>query len=155
MVTNLNRRFIDFAVGIFIVVAALGVIFIALRAANITDITADGGYVVRIHFDNVGGLIERAPVKSSGVRVGRVQSIAYNDEDHIAIVSVVIEGRYKFPVDSIFSIVSSNLLGGQYIAVEVGGEDETIQNDAVVQGNSAIVLEELIQKFLFDTAGDA
>lgn len=147
---SMNRQFADFAVGLFILFAVVGVIFVALRAANITDITDGDGYNIEIHFDNVGGLIERAPVKSGGVRVGRIKTISYDDEDHVAIVQAVIEDEYEFPADSLFSIVSSNLLGGQYVAIDVGGDDAVIKNNAVVQGNSAIILEELISKFLFE-----
>lgn len=151
---RLSRKEIDFYVGIFVLVAVAAVIFIALRAANITDVTSEEGYEVKILFDEIGSLSERAPVKSSGVRVGRVKSIAYNNEDYIAEVDIVLDNQYQFPTDSIFSIVSSNLLGGQYIAIEVGGEEEFVQGGEVIDGNSAIVLEALISKFLFDKAGE-
>lgn len=154
MISTLNRQVADLFVGAFILIAALGVIFVALRTANITDISTADAYVVNIQFDNIGGLKERSPVKSSGVRVGKVKSIVYDNEEHIAVVQIVIGGIHQFPNDSIFSIVSSNLLGGQYIAIDVGGEDENFQNNSVVQGNSAIVLEDLISRFLFDSSGE-
>ena len=152
--SGFTRHKADFFVGLFVLIAAIGIILVALRAANIADIVVDDGYKVQIHFDNIGSLVERAPVKSSGVRVGRVVKIAYDDEDHVAIVDIVIDSRFYFPTDSLFSVVSSNLLGGQYIAVSVGSEDEMLQDQDVVQGESAIILEELISKFLFEKAGE-
>ena len=107
-----------------------------------------------MRFENVGALAERAPVKSGGVKVGRVQNIAFNSERFIAEVEVLIFKDHYFPADSIFSIVSSNLLGGQYISIEAGGDDEALQPDAVVEGDSALVLEHLIGKLLFDKAGE-
>ena len=150
----LSRHKLDFIIGLFVLCAAISVVFIALKTANITAVSDSNGYHVQVEFDNIGSLVERAPVKSSGVLVGRVQKISYNSDDYIATVDIILENRYQFPADSIFSIVSSNLLGGQYIAIDVGGEEEFIENDQVFQGNSAIVLEELISKFLFDNAGE-
>lgn len=151
---SLSRHRLDFTIGLFVLVAAVGVVFIALRAANITDISTADSYEMRLHFDNIGGIVARAPVKSGGVRVGNVKAISYNDESHVAVVNIAIESKYRFPTDSIFSIVSSNLLGGQYIAIDVGGEEATFKNGDVAEGNSAIVLEELISKFLFEKAGE-
>jgi len=151
---NLSRHRLDFIIGCFVLCAAVGIAFVALRAANIADISTSDSYTLRVYFDNIGGLAARAPVKSSGVRVGRIKNIAYDNDDHIAAVDLVIENRYTFPSDSLFSIVSSNLLGGQYVAVEVGGDDAFFKDGDVTEGNSAIVLEELISKFLFDKAGE-
>lgn len=151
---RLSRKQIDLYVGAFVLFAVAAVIFIALRAANITDVATERAYSLTVIFDDIGGLSKRAPVKSSGVRVGQVRAVAYNDEDYHAEVEVVIDQQYQFPADSIFSIVSGNLLGGQYIAIEVGGEDEMLAADDVLYGESAIVLESLISKFLFDEAGE-
>lgn len=150
----LSRHKIDFLVGLFILCAAIGVVFIALRAAHITDVDTGDGYMVQVRFDNVGTLVERSPVKTSGVRVGRVQSIRYDAEEFVALVDIVIDPGYRFPADSIFSVVSSSLLGGQYVSIDVGGDLEMIESGAVVEGNSALILEELIGKFLFDKAGE-
>ena len=150
----LARHQLDFIIGLFVSLALVGAVFIALRAANITDVSSTEGYRLHIKFDNIGNLVERAPVKSGGVLVGRVQRISYDSEEYIAVVDIVIQPQYQFPADSIFSVVSSSLLGGQYISVEVGGEDEMLEASQVVRGNSAIILEELISKFLFDNAGD-
>lgn len=133
--------------------AIVATVFIALRAANLTEFS-DAGYTIRLRFENVGSLAPRSPVKSSGVKVGQVQSIAFNSEDFVAEVEVAIFAGHHFPADSIFSIVSSNLLGGQYVSIEAGGEDEIISEGAVLDGNSAIVLEHLISEFVFDKAGE-
>ena len=148
------RQRLDLLVGCFVIGAALSVVFIALRAANISAISNAGGYVIRAQFDQIGELKARAPVKSSGVLVGRVKNIEFNNESFIAEVVMIIDGKYLFPDDSIFSIVSSNLLGGQYISISPGGSEENLSEGAIVGGDSAIVLEHLISKFLFDKAGE-
>ncbi|MBE8158395.1 MAG: outer membrane lipid asymmetry maintenance protein MlaD [Betaproteobacteria bacterium] len=149
-----TRQKLDLLVGFFIIGAALSVVFIALRAANIASVSAADGYVIRVQFDQIGGLKTRAPVKSSGVLVGRVKTIDFNAESFIAEVLVIVEGKYQFPDDSIFSIVSGNLLGGQYISISPGGSEDNLPPNAVISGDSAIVLEELISKFLFDKADE-
>lgn len=151
---TLSRHKLDFIIGLFVLCAAIGVVFIALRAANISDISDSDGYVVHVRFENIGTLAERAPVKSSGVLVGRVKSISYDSEEYQAVVDIVIQPRYRFPSDSIFSIVSSSLLGGQYVSIEVGGEEDFLQGNQTLRGNSALILEDLIGKFLFDNAGE-
>ncbi|MDM5147083.1 outer membrane lipid asymmetry maintenance protein MlaD [Candidatus Persebacteraceae bacterium Df01] len=154
MQTKAMRQRLDFAVGAFVLFAAVAVVFIALRAANLTSISADGGYLVKVRFDNIGSLVTRSPVKSAGVRVGRVKEINFINDEFVAEATLVIDKPYLFPIDSIFSIVSSNLLGGQYISIEPGSEEENVPENSTVHGNSAIVLEHLISKFLFDKAGE-
>ena len=149
-----HRRSLDFIIGLFVIFAIAGVVFIALRAAHITNISSENSYILHIEFDNIGGIVERAPVKSSGVIVGRVQKIEYDVVDYVARVEVMIENDFVFPEDSSFSVVSSNLLGGQFIAVDPGGDEVFLKNGDELVGNSAIVLEELIGKFLFDKAGE-
>ena len=149
-----SRHRLDFIVGLFVTGALLCTIFLALRAAGIADITGGSGYVIRVQFEQIGALPPRAPVKSAGVRVGQVQEITFNDDEFIAEVKMVIEDEYAFPADSIFSIVSSNLLGGQYIAINPGGAEDNLKPGQIVVGNSAIVLEHLLSKFLFDNAGE-
>ena len=147
-----SHQKINFIVGLFVVVAVICVVFIALQAANIAQVSNSGGYTISAQFEQIGALNERAPVKSSGVRVGRVKDIHFNNELFIAEVILVIDGEHQFPVDSIFSIVSANLLGGQYVSIDPGGAEENLKEGDVVDGDSAIVLEHLISKFLFDEA---
>ena len=145
------RHNIDFIVGLFVVFAAVSVVFIALRAANLTEVDT-GGYTLSVRFENVGSLTEDAPVKSGGVPVGRVGRIVFDDDDYAARVEVTIDQRYKFPKDSILAIVSSNLLGGQYVAIEAGGDEEMLEGGDEVAGESALVLEHLISQFLLNKA---
>ena len=145
-----KRDKLDFVVGLFVVFAAASVVFLALRAANISDAVTGDSYVVRAQFDHVGSLSSRAPVKSSGVRVGRVRAIVFNNENFVAEAVLEIENQYAFPSDSTFAIVSGNLLGGQYVEIEPGGAEDNIKPDSVVSGNSAIVLEHLLGDLLRD-----
>ena len=149
-----SRTKIDFIVGLFVLGSIFALVFLALRSANLTEVSGNDGYAVKVRFENIGSITERAAVKSSGVLVGRVKSIKYNSEDFVAEVYLVINEKYRFPADSIFSIVSSNLLGGQYISIEVGGDDETLADNAVIEGNSALILEHLISKFLFEKGAE-
>ena len=110
------------------------------------------GIGIQAIFDNIGSLKLKAPVKSSGVIVGRVVDIAFSAEDYHAVVGLEIETNFTFPEDSDFSIVSSNLLGGQYVEIEPGAEEVMLATGDQVFGNSAIVLEHLISKFFFDKA---
>lgn len=146
---RLSRKNTDLVVGVFVAAALLSLVFIALRAANVSDLFLVDNYQVRVQFDEIGSLNLRAPVKSSGVRVGWVDAVVFNNDDYVAEVHVAIESQYRFPTDSLFAIVSGNLLGGQYIAVEVGGDDEFFRGGEVVQGQSAVVLESLISQFMF------
>lgn len=147
----MTRQNIDFIVGLFVVFAAASVVFIALRAANLTEVDA-GGYSLSVRFENVGSLTENAPVKSGGVPVGRVGAIVFDDEEYAARVEVNIDPEHQFPKDSILAIVSSNLLGGQYVAIEAGADDEMLQNGDELVGESALVLEHLISQFLLNKA---
>ena len=148
------RSQIDFVVGLFVLLAAGAAAFIALHAANISNIAGDDGYQIRIQFDNIGSLSKRASVKSSGVRVGQIQQIEYNDEEFIAEVVVIIDNRYQFPLDSFFSIASGNILGGQYIAIDPGGAEQNFKDGATVVGESAVVLEHLIGKLLSENINE-
>ena len=147
----MTRNNIDFIVGLFVVFAAVSVVFIALKAANLTEVDTDG-YSLQVRFENIGSLTENAPVKSGGVRVGRVGRISLDSDDYLARVEVNIEDNHKFPADSILAIVSSNLLGGQYVSIEAGADDEMLQDGDEVAGESALVLEHLISQFLLSTA---
>lgn len=147
----MTRNNIDFIVGLFVVCAAASVVFIALRAANLTEVDT-GGYSLQVRFENVGSLTQNAPVKSGGVPVGRVGRIIFDDDEYAARVEVRIDPQHQFPKDSILAIVSSNLLGGQYVAIEAGGEEEMLEDGDEVVGESALVLEHLISQFLLNKA---
>ncbi|AKK00922.1 hypothetical protein PHLH5_31390 [Pseudomonas sp. Cab53] len=136
-------------VGLFVLLALLALLFLALKAANLGNFEAGKTYALTAHFSNIGSLRPRAPVKSAGVRVGRVDAITFDPERFQAVVTLAIDERYRFPVDSAAKILTSGLLGEQYIGIEPGGDDLTLASGATVtQTQSAVVLENLIGQFL-------
>jgi len=150
----MTREKTDFWVGLFVLLGAVALIFLALRAGNMSSFSFAPTYQVQAYFDNLGGLKVRAPVKSSGVVVGRVSGIGFDNERFQAVVTLDLESRYTFPSDSSVSILTSGLLGEQYIGMTPGGEDKMLAQGSTVQyTQSAVVLEELISKFLYSSAG--
>src|SRR5690606_41720234 len=151
----MTREKTDFWVGLFVLLGAIALVFRALRAGNLRSFSVAPTYKVQAHFDNLGGLKVRAPVKSSGVVVGRVSGISFDNERFQAVVSMELESKYQFPSDSSVSILTSGLLGEQYVGITPGGEDKMLAEGSTVQyTQSAVVLEELISKFLYSSAGN-
>ncbi len=145
----------DVWVGLFVLLGALALLFLALKSANLLSLSFEKTYQVTARFDNAGGLKPQAAVKSAGVVVGRVESIRFNDQTFQADVLLSMEQRYGFPKDSSLKIQTSGLLGEQYIAVEPGGEVDNWADGAIVtQTQSALVLENLIGQFLFNKAAE-
>ena len=145
----------DFWVGLFVLIGAGAILFLALKSANLLSLSFDNDYKVVAKFDNIGGLKPRAAVKSAGVVVGRVESITFDDKSYQASVNLALESRYAFPKDSSLKILTSGLLGEQYIGVEAGGSEKNIAaGDVIKQTQSAVVLENLISQFLFSKAAD-
>jgi phospholipid/cholesterol/gamma-HCH transport system substrate-binding protein len=145
----------DFWVGLFVLLGILALVFLALRAGNLSSFSFASNYQVQGYFDNLGGLKVRAPVKSSGVVVGRVASISFDNQRYQALVTMDVESQYEFPSDSSASILTSGLLGEQYIGLTPGGDDKMLENGSTIQfTQSAVVLEELISKFLYSSASD-
>lgn len=150
----MTRDKTDFWVGLFVLLGAISLVFLALRAGNMSSFSFAPTYQVQAYFDNLGGLKVRAPVKSSGVVVGRVSGISFDNERYQAVVTLDIESRYQFPSDSSVSILTSGLLGEQYIGMTPGGDDKMLaQGNTIQYTQSAVVLEELISKFLYSSAG--
>jgi len=145
----------DFWVGVFVFLGLVALAFLALRAGNLSSFSFAPTYRVQAAFDNIGGLKVRAPVKSSGVVVGRVVDIGFDNQSFHATATLEIENQYKFPDDSSASILTSGLLGEQYIGLSPGGNDVDLSNGStILYTQSAVVLEELISKFLYNMAGD-
>lgn len=145
----------DFWVGLFVLLGAIALVFLALRAGNLSSFSLTPTYQVHAYFDNMGGLKLRAPVKSSGVVVGRVSDIRFDTERYQAVATFDLEKGFDFPADSSVSILTSGLLGDQYIGLTPGGDDKMLaDNDEILYTQSAVVLEELIGKFLYNMAGD-
>ncbi len=150
----MERDHIDFGAGIFIIIAIIGLVFIAMRAANLDNISTSETYEISVSFENIGALNANSPVKSSGIVVGTVESLSLEQEFYEAIARLQIDSRYQFPDDSVFSVVSTNLLGDQYVNIEAGGSETMLAPGDITSGNSAIILEDLISKFLFDQAAE-
>ena len=145
-----SSRKTEIFVGTFVLLAILAFFVLAMNISNLGSLGSDKGYEVTAQFDNVGGLQPRAKVTLSGVSVGRVTNISYDKESFRAVVSMAInEGIDYLPSDTQASIYTSGLLGEQYISLEPGAEDEVLaEGSAVTLTQSAVVLEEIIGKFL-------
>ena len=151
----MKKSKIDVWVGLFVVLGAAALLFLALKSANLLQLNFESGYRVVARFDNIGGLKPRAAVKSAGVVVGRVASVTFDDKTFQASVNLDIEARYAFPKDSSLKILTSGLLGEQYIGIEPGGDPKNLAaGDVITQTQSAVVLENLISQFLFSKAAD-
>lgn len=152
----MNKRSTEILVGLFVVLGALGLLFLALKAANLGSFSNGGEtYVVQARFDNIGGLKARVPVRSAGVNVGRVTSVVLDTQTYQGLATMEINKNVVFPKDSSAKILTSGLLGDQYIGIEPGGDTNNLANgDVITQTQSAVVLENLIGQFLFDKAAD-
>ncbi len=152
----MDRSKNDFWVGLFVLVGAAAILFLALQSANLLSLSFQYTYRVVAKFDNIGGLKRQAAVKSAGVVVGRVESITFDDKSYQARVTLALESRYQFPKDSSLKILTSGLLGEQYIGVEAGADEKILaQGDTISSTQSAVVLENLIGQFLYNKAGEA
>ena len=146
----------DLWVGLFVVIGAAALLFLALKAGNLLSLSFEPVYRVSARFDNIGGLKARAAVKSAGVVVGRVTRISFDDKSFQATVEMEMEQRFAFPKDSSLKILTAGLLGEQYLGIEPGASDKTLlAGDVITQTQSAVVLETLISQFLFNKAADA
>ena len=145
----------DLWVGLFVLLGGAAVLFLALKSANLLSLNFDKSYKITAKFDNIGGLKPRAAVKSAGVVVGRVENITFDDKSYQANVNLALDTRYAFPKDSSLKILTSGLLGEQYVGVEAGfGDTNLAAGDIVKQTQSAVVLENLISQFLYSKAAD-
>ena len=145
----------DVWVGLFVLVGAVAILFLALQSANLLTLSFQPTYRVVAKFDNIGGLKRQAAVKSAGVVVGRVESISFDDKSFQAQVALAMENRYTFPKDSSLKILTSGLLGEQYIGVEAGADTKNLAaGDTITTTQSAVVLENLIGQFLYNKAAD-
>lgn len=145
----------DVWVGLFVLIGAVAILFLALQSANLLSLNFQKTYTVTAKFDNVGGLKPKAAVRSSGVVVGRVDKIVFDDKSFQARVVLAMESRYSFPKDSSLKILTSGLLGEQYLGIEAGASDAVLAaGDTISSTQSAVVLESLISQFLYSKAAD-
>ena len=145
----------DIWVGLLVLIGAAALLFLALQSANLLSLSFQKTYNVSAMFDNIGGLKKQAAVKSAGVVVGRVKEIKFDGNSYQARVVMAIEVQHQFPKVSSLKILTSGLLGEQYIGIEAGAEEKVLaEGDKVQDTQSAVVLENLISKFLYNKAAE-
>lgn len=151
----MERTTLDLWVGIFVAAGVAALIGLAMKVGNLTSGQVGETYNVTAAFENIGGLKVRAPVKSAGVVVGRVDSINFDNETFEANVTLKLDKRYHFPKDTFANIYTSGLLGEQYIGLDAGGDEAKLGNgDKIAHTQDAVVLEKLISQFLYSKASD-
>ncbi|CAD5372604.1 toluene transporter subunit: membrane component of ABC superfamily [Rubrivivax sp. A210] len=150
----MGKKGIETLVGLFVLLGLVGLVFLAMKAANLGSMGGGDTYTMQARFDNIGGLKVRAPVRTAGVTVGRVTGIALDSKTYQGVVTMAITSSHLYPKDTSAKILTAGLLGDQYIGLEPGGDDANLQpGDTVAQTQSAVVLENLIGQFLTDKAG--
>ena len=151
----MDKRSTDVWVGLFVLIGAAALLFLALKAGNLLSVNFGPSYDVIARFDNIGGLKTDAPVKSAGVVVGRVSSIRFDNQTFQADVTLALDQRYQFPTDTSAKILTSGLLGDQYVGLSPGASEKNLRNGDVIQNTqSAVVLENLIGRFLYNKAAE-
>lgn len=154
----MNRiRTVEIVVGGFVALGIAALFMLAMKVSNLSSFKMENGYTLSAQFDNVGGLKALSPVNMGGVRIGRVKSIDYDQQDYRALVTFEIDSKYnRLPKDTTASIFTSGLLGEQYISLEPGADDVYLkQGDVIKITQSALVMEQVIGQFLFSkAAGD-
>jgi len=151
----MSRKELDLWVGLFVAIGIAALLFLALKVAGQSSFSASNTYQVEAKFDNIGGLKVRAPVKSSGVVVGRVSGVRFDNQTFEAVVSMTLDGRLQFPRDTSAKILTSGLLGEQYVGLSAGGDSANLKNgDTLKITQSAVVLENLISQFLYSKAAE-
>ena len=152
----MRMQILEISVGAFIVAGALALIGLALNVSGLNVSNSDQTYTVYARFENIGGLTPRAKVTMSGVAIGEVSDIILDKDELMARVEMNIYGDVDFlSIDSSASILTAGLLGEQYIGISIGAEDDSLKDgDYIEDTQSALVLEELIGKFLFNEVSE-
>lgn len=152
----MTSRKIEVLVGLFVAAAIAAFFMLAMSVSNMSSYGGGESYLIKANFDNIGGLKVRSPVAAGGVRIGRVVDIAYDSENYEAVVSMEVEAQYnKFPLDTAASILTSGLLGEQFVGFEPGAEEDYLKDGDVIDlTQSALVLEQIIGQFLFSQSDD-
>jgi phospholipid/cholesterol/gamma-HCH transport system substrate-binding protein len=149
----MNRTVLDLWVGLFVIAGIGALLFLALKVGSMNTVSSAESYEVMADFQNIGGLKPRAPVKSAGVVVGRVTDIRFDNEKYEAVVTLRLDKRYAFPKDTSAAIMTSGLLGEQYVGLEAGGDSQKLKDkDRILITQDAVVLENLIGQFLYGKA---
>ncbi|MBK1647534.1 outer membrane lipid asymmetry maintenance protein MlaD [Rhabdochromatium marinum] len=149
-----KTRTVEIAVGAFMVIGLVALFFLAMHVSNLNQLTSGEGYRITARFDNIGSLKVRAPVSMAGVRVGRVESIRYDQQRFQAVVTLRIDDEFNaIPLDTFASIFTAGLLGEKYIGLDPGGSLESLADgDQIEHTQSALVLEQMIGRFLLNKA---
>jgi len=147
------QRGVELVVGLFVLAGIAALMVMAVQWSNF-GASRVSGYEIVARFDNVGGLTEKSPVKLAGLTIGRVESIELHPETFQAEVRMAIDDRYdNLPVDSFANIYTAGLLGAQYVEISPGGSLDTLgDGDRITMTQSAIILESVVSRFLFDKA---
>ncbi len=149
----MGKKSIEILVGFFVLLGMAGLVFLAMKAANLGNVGGGDTYTLTAQFDNIGGLKVRAPVRTAGVTVGRVTRIALDGKSFKGVVTMELDRGYQFPKDTAAKILTAGLLGDQYVGFEPGGDDQNLApGENVAQTQSAVVLENLIGQFLSSKA---
>ena len=152
----MQKKGLETLVGLFVLLGLAALLFVALKAANLTSFGSSETYTLLANFDNIGGLKSRAPVRSAGVVIGRVTHIGFDAKTFKGVVTLEVDRQYDFPKDTSAKILTAGLLGDQYVGLEPGGDEKNLgPGDTVKQTQSAVVLENLISQFLFSKAAEA
>ena len=152
----INGKMVEITVGLFVAAGVVALFMLAMKVSNLNAFSVKDGYQLKAQFDDIGGLKVQSPVSASGVRIGRVVAIEYDQESYEAEVSMVIDPKYnRIPTDTTAGIYTSGLLGEQYISLEPGGSDSYLKDgDRLTLTQSALVLERIIGQFLFSQAAE-
>ncbi len=152
----MERKAVDLWVGLFVVAGIVALMMLALKVGNFGAYSPKDIYVVTAHFDNIGGLKVQAPVRSSGVVVGRVAGIRFDTKKFDAEVTLTMDSRFQFPSDTTAAILTSGILGENYVGLEAGGGNDNLkQGDEIKLTQPAVVLEKIISQFLYSKAQEA
>lgn len=153
----LHSRTVEIGVGVFVAAGLAALFMLAMKVSNLSTFKAENGYAVSAHFDNIGGLTVRSPVRMSGVLVGRVSGISFDSEAYQAVVTMNIDPQYdKLPADTSASILTAGLLGEQYVGLDPGGDLRFLKDgDEIRLTQSALVLEQIVGQFLFSKAQES
>jgi phospholipid/cholesterol/gamma-HCH transport system substrate-binding protein len=150
-----QTRSVELGTGLFVVLGFAALFFLTTQTTGSENLAGKDTYTVTARFENVGNLKSRAPVSMSGVTIGRVRSVAFDPDQLNAVVTFAIDRRYdQIPDDSDASILTAGLLGSQYLGLQAGGSDTYLEQGSEIQfTQSAVVIENLISKYLFNTGG--
>ncbi|OGS92962.1 MAG: outer membrane lipid asymmetry maintenance protein MlaD [Gallionellales bacterium GWA2_59_43] len=149
----MERTTLDLWVGMFVVAGIAALVMLAMKVGNLSTYNVSESYEVHAYFSNIGGLKPKASVRSAGVLIGRVTEITLDTERYEARVVMSLDKRYQFPKDTFANILTAGLLGEQYIGLMPGGDEEMLQNgEQLKKTQSAVILEDLIGKFLYSKA---